>query len=93
MDKITLNKPYKITQRRQKQYINHYQIPAETCIVIPLKKYDDQLLCDIQWKDSSKEMHTRKGLMIDVANLEALDAMLDHELFIVWEAYSSVKSL
>jgi hypothetical protein len=90
MDKIILNQPYKITQRKHKQYIAHYNIPAERCIVVPLKKFGDQLFCDMKWKDSNEEIQVRNGLMMDIANLEAIDAMRDQDLYSLWEAHVTI---
>jgi hypothetical protein len=90
MERITLNQPYKIAQRKHKQYIAHYSIPAERCIVIPLKRFGDQLLCDIKWKDASEEIHIRQGLMMDIANLEAIDAMRDQDLYSLWETHVTI---
>jgi hypothetical protein len=57
-------------------------------VVIPVKKYGDQISCDLRWKDESGETKQRDDLMFSSAYLLPLDAMTDFKLHDLWEEYN-----
>ncbi len=87
MEKISLGKPYKVSEHKHKQYNKHYEIPVPNCVVVPVKKYGDQISCDVRWKDESGETKHRDDLMFSSAYLLPLDAMKDFKLHDLWEDY------
>jgi hypothetical protein len=87
MEKINLKQPYRIVERKQKQYTSHYQIPADNCVVVPAKIYGDQIVCSVLWKNTNGETVTKNDLMIDLANLEPVNAMTHNDLYEMWEAF------
>ncbi len=88
MENISLGKPYKVSEHKHKQYNKHYEIPIHNCLVVPVKKYGDQISCDIRWKDESEETKQRDDLMFSSAYLLPLDAMKDFKLYDLWEEYN-----
>ncbi len=87
MENIRLGKPYKVSEHKHKQYHKHYEIPIENCVVVPVKKYGDQISCDLRWKDASGETQQREDLMFSSGYLLPLDAMADFQLYELWEDY------
>ena len=88
MENIRLGKPYKVSEHKHKQYHKHYEIPIQSCVVVPVKKYGDQISCDLRWKDDeSGETRQREDLMFSSAYLQPLDAMKDFKLYDLWEEY------
>jgi hypothetical protein len=85
MENIHLNSPYKIIPSKHKRYSGHYEIPGADCIVIPRKKYGDQILADVLWKDAAGDIQHKADLMFDSINLDVLNPMKDFILFEVWE--------
>lgn len=88
MENIRLGKPYKVSEHKHKQYNKHYEVPIENCLVVPVKKYGDQISCDLRWRDASGEVHHREDLMFSGAYLLPLDAMKDFKLHDLWEEYN-----
>lgn len=88
MDNIRLGKPYKVSEHKHKQYNKHYDIPVEMCVVVPIKKYGDQISCDVRWKDAAGDINHREDLMFSGAYLVPLDAMKDFKLHDIWEEYN-----
>lgn len=88
MDQIRLGKPYKVSEHKHKQYQKHYEVPIADCVVVPVKKYGDQISCDLRWKDGSGETKHREDLMFSGAYLLPLDAMKDFKLHDLWEEYN-----
>ena len=86
MENIRLGKPYKVSEHKHKQYHKHYEVPIEQCVVVPVKKYGDQISCDLRWKESG-ETKQREDLMFSSAYLQPLDAMKDFQLYDLWEDY------
>jgi len=84
MSAIQLKQPYKIIQRKQKRYEEHYQIPALKCVVVPIKEYGDDLSCDVRWQDADGKMHEQNQLFFSHQNIEPLDPMKDFELHELW---------
>jgi hypothetical protein len=85
MENIIINSPYKIIPSKHKRYTAHYEIPSAESVVVPKKKYGDQILCDVVWKDESNEIHRKADLMFDSVYIEPLNAMKDFILFGLWE--------
>jgi hypothetical protein len=88
MENIRLGKPYKVSEHKHRQYNKHYEVPIEVCVVVPVKKYGDQISCDLRWKDESGETKRRDDLMFNSAYLLPLDAMKDFKLYELWEEYT-----
>lgn len=88
MDQIRLGKPYKVSEHKHKQYNKHYDLAIEKCVVVPVKKYGDQISCDVRWKDESGETKHRDELMFSAGYLLPLDAMTDFKLYDLWEEYN-----
>jgi hypothetical protein len=85
MENITLNTPYKIIISKHKRYTSHYQISAAESVIVPRKKYGDQMSCDVWWKDVEGETRHKSDLIFDKTYLEPLNPMVDFILFGVWE--------
>ena len=77
---IQLNKPYKIAQRKQKRYQEHYNIPADKCVVIPVKEFGDDVSCVVRWEDGEGKVHEQSQLFFNNQNIEPVDAMKDYPL-------------
>ena len=92
MENIRIGKPYKVSEHKHKQYQKHYEIPIENCVVVPVKKYGDQISCDLRWKDAGGTLEQREDLMFSSAYLEPLDAMKDFQLYELWEDYNKSMS-
>jgi hypothetical protein len=85
MENINLNTPYKIIPSKHKRYDSHYEIPSAESVIIPKKKYGDQISCEVMWKDQAGEIHRKSDLIFDRTYLEPLDAMKDFTRFGIWE--------
>lgn len=92
MENIRIGKPYKVSEHKHKQYQKHYEIPIENCVVVPVKKYGDQISCDLRWKEATGTLQQREDLMFSSAYLEPLDAMKDFQLYELWEDYNKSMS-
>jgi hypothetical protein len=86
---IQLNKPYRIIRWKEKRSNAHYQIPSAKVVVIPLKKLDTEVLCDVRWENDNGEMKVLHDLMFIGDNLIPLNEMIDEKLFEVWKHYYS----
>jgi hypothetical protein len=84
---VQLYQPYKIIQRKQKRYGEHYNIPAVKCVIVPIKQFGDDLSCDVHWEDSEGKMQHHNQLFFNNENIEPLDAMKDFQLHEIWENY------
>jgi hypothetical protein len=93
MENINLNTPYKIIPSKHKRYSAYYEIPGSESVIVPRKKYGDQISCEVLWKDSDGETHHKPDLMFDSLNLEPLNAMKDYILFALWENNSKEVSV
>ena len=91
MGKIVLKSPYKIIESRYKQYIKHYEIPSAEALIIPVKTYGDQIVCDVVYKDPEGEIAQKSNLMFAASNLEPVDAIKDFDLHTIWENFSKVE--
>lgn len=93
MENISLNTPYKIKTSKHKRYTLHYEIPGAETIVIPKKKYGDQISCEVLWKDATGEIRQKADLMFDSNYLEPLNPMQDFILYTTWENARKVVTL
>lgn len=84
-ESINFNSPYKIIPSKHKRYSAHYEIPGANCVVVPKKRYGDQISCDVLWKDEAGEVHHKVDMMFGLTYLEPLNAMKDFMLNGLWE--------
>lgn len=89
---IKLTKPYKVAEMRVKRYESHYQIPAQRCVVVPLKMLGDEVLCDVRWEDDNGHLHLLENKMFVSDNLVPLNPLIDAKLYEVWMHYYAVKA-
>lgn len=87
MPKIQLQKPYKISQHKLARYSSHYSIPAEKCLLIPVRSYEDEVACDVRWEDDNGVLHLRENLIFSAANIERIDALQNMPLYELWQHY------
>ncbi len=87
MRKINLNAGYKISEARQKRYIEHYHIPANECLVVPTRNFGEEAQCEVRWEDESGEMHFVHRLVFKADNLTPINPLLDTQLFKIWGDY------
>jgi hypothetical protein len=85
MENINLNTPCKIIPSKHKRYSTHYGIPGADSLIIPRKKYGDQISCEVMWKDETGETHRKPDLMFDKTYLEPLNQLKDFTLLGIWE--------
>jgi hypothetical protein len=84
---IHLNKPYRIIPTRLKRYEAHYQVPADQVLVVPVKVFGDEVLCDIRWEDSNGELQVKHNAIFVYDNLVPLDERPDSRLKELWDHY------
>lgn len=87
MANIKLGTGYKIIETRYKRYIEHYQIPAAECLIVPLKSYDPDLSCEVRWEDEYGVLHCKGPLLFNGENLKPINPLLDVKLFEIWQHY------
>lgn len=91
---IHIGQPYRIINSRHKRYHTYYQIPCDDCLVVPLKVYGSESLCDIRWEDENGELRVIHNRMFVSENIAPLNAMLHEKLFEIWNHYyNKVRSL
>jgi hypothetical protein len=86
---FNLAKPYQIVSSKTKRYGNHYNIPAEDAVVIPIKSVGDEVLCDIRWEDSNGELKLLEKVMFVTENLIPMNEMLKPKQFELWKHYQT----
>jgi hypothetical protein len=84
---IRLNRPYKIVSYMEDKYIDHYAIPSSKCLIVPIKNFGDEALCDVRWQDDSGEMNLRQNTMFSISNLVPLERLRDFDLFEIYKHY------
>jgi hypothetical protein len=84
---VQLNKPYKISFHKIKRYSAHYGIPAEKCVVIPMRSYGEECVCDVRWEDANGELQVKERLFIAAENIEPLNEMNNFALHELWQHY------
>lgn len=84
---IHIGKPYKIIKMRHKRYEPHYHIPSENCLIVPLKEYGNESLCDVRWEDENGELQVFHNRMFVSDNIAPLNAMLHEKLYQIWIHY------
>jgi hypothetical protein len=87
MTNIKLGTAYKIIETRHKRYIEHYQIPAPECLVVPVKSYGSDLACQVRWEDEWGVLHLKENLLFNSENLKPINPLLDSRLFEIWQHY------
>jgi hypothetical protein len=80
---VSLKKPYKIIANKEKRYTEHYQIPASRCLIIPHDRREEEVLCDVHWRegDGLRALH---NIMFDTENLELVHPTDNSDLFDLW---------
>lgn len=81
---IRLKNPYKIISIKEKRYHEHYHIPASKCLIVPLKRLDEDVSCRVHWQDNSGT-HTLDNLVFSSENLEPVSPQHE-DLFELWES-------
>ncbi len=84
---IKLSKPYKVSPRRIKRYEQHYQMPAQYSLVVPVKLLGDEALCDVRWEDVNGELHWLQHKVFAGESLVPLDPLMDNKLNDLWKMY------
>jgi hypothetical protein len=84
---IKLNQPYKIARERLKRYTAHYKIPAAKALVVPLRKLDDEVACDVRWEDGRGRLHVLQNKVFVTENLVPVNALSELDLYELWEHY------
>ena len=86
---IHLKQPYKITLHKLKRYAAHYNIPAESCVVVPVASFGHDHSCEVRWENANGELQLKNGLFFSEENIEPLDALKDPGLHEIWLHYYS----
>lgn len=84
---IQLKKPYKIIFHKRKRYASHYNIPAESSLVVPIKLYGNDISCDVRWENANGELQLLSDILFSVDNIEPLNPMTDDKLHDLWQHY------
>jgi hypothetical protein len=84
---IHLNKPYKIIGFKQKKYDAHYNIPSAESLVVPVKNFGDEVLCDVRWENENGELKVLYEKMFINESLIQLNPLIDEKLFEIWMHY------
>ena len=87
MNTIHLKQPYKLRENRLKRYETHYQIPAERCVIVPVRNFGEDIACDVRWKDNNGELQAKEGLLFKIENIEPINAMKNYQLHELWTSY------
>jgi hypothetical protein len=93
MSFIRLKQPYKIAQHKLKRYSLHYNIPADNCLVIPVKDYGDDVACDVRWEDDNGELQMKERLFFKAENIEPIDGIRNYLLHELWAHYYDRKDV
>jgi hypothetical protein len=89
---IHLKKPYKIIQHKHKRYSEHYKIPAENALVVPLKEFGAEVSCDVRWEDGNGELHVIHQILFTNDNIMPLNPLLEDKLHDLWLHYYGVEN-
>jgi hypothetical protein len=84
---IHLKQPYKIAERKQKRYEEHYHIPSDKCVIVPLKEYGEDISCNVYWEDGEGKVQQQLHLLFNHLNIVPLDSMRDAQLHEIWQHY------
>lgn len=88
---VHLRQPYTIVASKIRRYSEHYQIPADRCLIVPVKLYGEEISCDVRWEDDNGELHYVTGLLFRAENLEKLNQFVNVKLYELWEHFYGVK--
>lgn len=83
---VSLKKPYKIISNKEKRYAEHYKIPAASCLIVPHTRREDEMLCDVHWRESDG-LHVLSNIMFDSENLELVNQVEHSDLFEMWSSF------
>ncbi len=81
---LHIGNPYKIIALREKRYETHYDIPSNRCLIVPVRDFGDEVLCDILWRDDDGEVRVLHNKMFVAENLVPLNPMLQENLYELW---------
>jgi hypothetical protein len=84
---IHLNKPYKIIHYKHKRYDAHYKIHSEESLVVPMRSYGDEVLCDVRWENERGELKVLHEAMFTSEYLLPISPLVDEKLFELWTHY------
>src|SRR5688572_30423433 len=89
---ILIRKPHKIIASRERQYDAHYSIPSAECLIVPMKSFGAEVLCEIHWVDTYGDLQVLHSKMFLTENLEPLNALMYDNLYAIWQQYYSQPS-
>jgi len=84
---VQLKKPYKILYHKLKRYTLHYNIPADNCVIIPVKKFGEDVDCDVRWEDKEGVLHVKEHVFFSAQNIEPVNALNNFPLYEIWQHY------
>lgn len=84
---IHLNQPYKIVPLRDMRYDRHYNIPSADSLVVPIRNFGDEVLCDVRWENENGELKVLHEKMFINENLIPLNPLIEEKLFELWDHY------
>jgi hypothetical protein len=87
MSIVRLKKAYKIHHQEIQKYSKHYNIPSESCLVVPMKDFGDDVSCDVRWEDTEGLLHIKEDLFFKKENLERINPMDHTQLQEIWVHY------
>jgi hypothetical protein len=87
MANVKLRTAYKIIETRHKRYIEHYQIPSAECLVVPLKSYGTDVVCEVRWEDEYGVLHSKENLLFTQENLRPINPLIDSRLYEIFQHY------
>ncbi len=63
--------------------MEHYKIPASKCLIVPIRKLEEDVLCDVHWEDTDG-LQAAYNLMFAIENLEPLNTVDHPKLVGLW---------
>lgn len=84
---IQLNHPYKIIPEKHKLYQQHYIIPAEETLIVPVRELGDEVSCDVHW-ESNGQLQIMHQTVFVIENLVPIDLIADEQLYALWKDYN-----
>lgn len=81
---IPLNRPYIIIPSKLKRYQEHYHLPLEGALVVPVRSFGSESSCDVRWWGTDKEQHFIHNVVFIDENLSPMNFMLHDELYRLW---------
>lgn len=65
----------------------HYNIPSAKSLIVPVKNFGDEVLCDVRWENENGELKVLHEKMFTSGNLIRLNPLIDEKLFEIWAHY------